>query len=134
MFNDNLLKANHFSIFIISLQIVTLRLTMSLLVQNKLVSSANIINLKIFDTSTISFIYKIDNLGRNILPCGTPQHIFFGSEFSVLWNTYCYLFFQITVQPCIIAIPLIPYSNFVTSMYDQWYQMFFLIYKHTNCT
>ena len=39
MFNDNLFRANHFSSFINSLQIVTLKLTMSLLVQNKFVSS-----------------------------------------------------------------------------------------------
>ena len=81
MFNDNLFRANHFSSFINSLQIVTLKLTMSLLVENKFVSSANNTNLKIFDTFTISFIYKINNLGPN---CGTPQHIFIGSEFALL--------------------------------------------------
>ena len=58
---------------------------------NKLVSSANSIGLRMFETFTISFIYMIKSNGPNMDPWGTPQVIFMYSDYVLLYNTYCAL-------------------------------------------
>ena len=45
-----------------------------------LVSSANKINLRSFDTFQMSLIYKINSLGPSTEPCGTPHEICITSD------------------------------------------------------
>ena len=52
-----------------------------------LVSSANKIILSKFDTSHMSFMYKINSTGSRFDPCGTPHLIFFSSELHC-YNTH----------------------------------------------
>ena len=58
-----------------------------------LVSSANKIILNNYDTSHMSFMYKINSTGPRIDPCGTPHLIFFSSVDSLGSNLgkSCYL-------------------------------------------
>ena len=75
-FSDNLFAENHMWIFSNSAFITLRSLSKSLSQQNIFVSSANKINLNIFETLQISLMYLINNFGPKIEPCGTPQDTF----------------------------------------------------------
>ena len=56
--------------------------------QDNLVSSANRIEERIFDTDAISLMYNKNKNGPSMDPCGTPQVIFVISEGVLLYLTY----------------------------------------------
>ena len=60
--------------------IMLIRLCMFESEYNILVSSANKINLRSFDTLQMSLIYKINSLGPSTEPCGTPHEICITSD------------------------------------------------------
>ena len=59
-----------------------------------LVSSANKINLRSFDTLQMSLIYKINSFGPSTEPCGTPHEICIKSDEHSPILTNC--FYQIS--------------------------------------
>ncbi|KAK2181315.1 hypothetical protein NP493_403g01007 [Ridgeia piscesae] len=82
--SDNLLTLNHISSFSSALLTVHAISPIFLVEYKMLVSSADKIILSNFDTSHMSFMYKINSTGPRIDPCGTPHLIFFSSELLLL--------------------------------------------------
>jgi len=74
-FKDSLLAQNQSDSLTSSALTVRDKSIKFLLEKNKFVSSANIMNCKIDDDLTMSFIYNRNNNGPSIEPCGTPHLI-----------------------------------------------------------
>ena len=54
-------------------------------------SSENNINRNRFEAFAMSFMYKMNNNGPSILPCGIPHFIIFSDELTLL---NCFLLFR----------------------------------------
>ena len=74
--SDNLLAFSHVYMRLSSLLIVVMRVSKSEFEAKRLVSSANSIVRKDWETLARSFMYIRNNNGPSIDPCGTPQDIY----------------------------------------------------------
>ena len=81
-FRDNLLHCNHSCTFLKSSFSWWNNISISLPVINILVSSANNTEKQNSDTLLESLIYHKNNMGPNIVPCGTPQWFFHGVTYD----------------------------------------------------
>ena len=88
IFKDSLLAFSHCMILPSSLFTMAVSSCRFYELQNNVVSSANRIEERIFDTDAISLVYNKNNNGPSMDPCGTPQVIFFISEGVLLYLAY----------------------------------------------
>ncbi len=91
-FNDNLFLLNHFWSRTNSCSIVLIKIFKFFPDTKKFVSSAKRTKRKIFDSSQRSLMYKINNLGPNTEPWGTPHCIVSNLDSWPKYSTYCCLF------------------------------------------
>ena len=89
-FKESLFFLNHNSTFINSLLTFLLRLERFSSCIIKAASSANNLTVKL-EIFGKSFIYRENNVGSKVEPCGTPQQTLLRSEVVELVLTYCYL-------------------------------------------
>ena len=68
MFNDNLFNFNQMEVFASSILIMSKSSFTFLCLENKFVSSANIMNSVILDVLTMSFTKSVNNSGPEIYP------------------------------------------------------------------
>ena len=107
IFKDNLLAANQVWNLFNSSETVLHKSFILSAVQKILVSSANIIRSVTFEILHISLIYRINNFGPSIEPCGTPHITSCNSDFIPLKLTNCLRFNKYDFNQ-LLAIPLTP--------------------------
>ena len=88
IFKDSMLAFSHCMILPSSFFAIAVGSCRVYELKNNVVSSANRIEERIFDTDAISLMYNTNNNGPSMDPCGTPQVIFFIFEGALLYLTY----------------------------------------------
>ena len=85
MFSGSLFEINDWLMFSNSLFTIWNKYLISSCVKNKLVLSANIIGLNMFEAFFKSFTYERNRSGPKIEPCGAPQMIVLSLFFLFQW-------------------------------------------------